>query len=176
MASLAERGQAAFAWCLPSQKGVTEHGRGQRKKWSARETRRGKGEGSCVSTVRPRGSEGGCAEHCDPEQGCRWLLVSCLQLHQVDHDPPQRDRKEGRPMGPSRVAKIMLPSQALGLLTDRNDRRPDGNFRQGFAGACAAVQESKNKKQFPCLLPARAFLGPNVEQWWAVGLWAGQEA
>ena len=96
MASLAERGQAAFAWCLPSQKGVTEHGRGQRKKWSARETRRGKGEGSCVSTVRPRGSEGGCAEHCDPEQGCRWLLVSCLQLHQVDHDPPQRDRKEGR--------------------------------------------------------------------------------
>ena len=106
--------------------------------------------------------------------------MAARQLHPAPPNGPlsslRGTRKEGRPTGPSRVAKIMLPTRALGLLTNRNDKRPDGNFRQGFAGACAAVQESKNKKQVSLPAPSRAFLGPYVAQRWAVGLWAGQEA
>ena len=33
------------------------------------------------------GNEGRLAKHCGPEQRFRWLLVSCIQLRQMDHDP-----------------------------------------------------------------------------------------
>ena len=66
----------------------------------------------------------------------------------MDQDPlSERQGKKEDPWVPAESPKSCSQPGLLDCLTNRNDKRPDGNFRQGFAGAYAAVQESKNKKQ-----------------------------
>lgn len=86
------------------------------------------------STVALSRDSGGCSSAAS--SSAKWTMILS-----------QRDKERRKTRGSQQSRQIMLPTRALGLLTNRNDKRPDGNFRQGFAGACAAVQESKKKTQ-----------------------------